>query len=190
LLTQKFLEAVEDEIEAELALLAVVVAGLECVLTGQLGEARVLLRGELQQKGLRELGGLSGGAKRETPFLQCKSVDVAVEGCERVCPSRFPDSTSGDLAEFWAPNFCTEPTMLFICSDSLNVLAQNRWAVVTVASWTLSVQPTCPPRVGLCARSVIVIFFSTFLAREHLACQPGQPSTPPCTAPRCSSIRR
>jgi hypothetical protein len=50
LLTQKFLEAVEDEIEAELVLLAVVVAGLEYVLTGQLGEARVLLCGNCSRK--------------------------------------------------------------------------------------------------------------------------------------------
>ena len=50
-----------------------------------LGQVRVLLRGELQQEGLRELGGFFGGAERETPFLQCEPVDVAVEGCERVC---------------------------------------------------------------------------------------------------------
>ena len=54
-LGQVLLEAVEDEVEAELVLVAVVVAGLEDVLDGQLGEARVLLGGELQQEGLREL---------------------------------------------------------------------------------------------------------------------------------------
>jgi hypothetical protein len=98
LLTQKFLEAVEDEIEAELVLLAVVVAGLEYVLTGQLGEARVLLRGELQQKGLRELGGLFGGAKRETPFLQCKIRRCSCRGLRTRVPIAAPRTA---LAATW-----------------------------------------------------------------------------------------
>src|SRR5215213_3353170 len=84
------LEAVEDEIEAELVLLAVVVAGAGVRAHWSVGRGAGTPSRELQQKGLRELGGLFGGAKRETPFLQCKSVDVAVEGCERVCPSPLP----------------------------------------------------------------------------------------------------
>ena len=54
-LSQVFLEAVEDEVEAELVLVAVVVAGLEDVLDDQFGEARVVLCGELQQEGLCEV---------------------------------------------------------------------------------------------------------------------------------------
>jgi hypothetical protein len=38
LLTQEFLEAVEDEFEADLVFIAAVVAGLENVLKGQFGE--------------------------------------------------------------------------------------------------------------------------------------------------------
>jgi hypothetical protein len=77
-------EAVEDEIEAELVLLAVVVAGAGVRAHWSVGRGAGTPSRELQQKGLRELGGLFGGAKRETPFLQGKSIDVAVEGCERV----------------------------------------------------------------------------------------------------------
>jgi hypothetical protein len=48
-------EAVEDEVESELVLVAIVVAGLEDVLDGQVGEAGVVLGGKLQQEGLGEV---------------------------------------------------------------------------------------------------------------------------------------
>lgn len=51
-------ETFEDEIKAEVVFVAVVVAGLEDVLKGQLGEARVLLGGELQEERFGAFGGL------------------------------------------------------------------------------------------------------------------------------------
>jgi hypothetical protein len=74
------LEAVEDEVEAELVLLPVVVARLQDVLDGEGGEPGVVLARELLQEGLRQLGGLLGGAEGQVPLLQGEPVDVAVEG--------------------------------------------------------------------------------------------------------------
>jgi len=74
------LEAVEDEVQAELVFVAVVVARLEDVIDRQLGEAWVVLCGELQQESLRELLSLFWGAEGQTLLLQCEAVDVAVEG--------------------------------------------------------------------------------------------------------------
>ena len=48
-------EAVKDKVQAELVFVAVVVAGLEDVLDRQLGQAWVLLCGELQQESFCQL---------------------------------------------------------------------------------------------------------------------------------------
>jgi hypothetical protein len=52
----KPLEAVEDEVESELELVCVVVAGFGDVLGDRLGEVRILLGGELAEDVLRRLG--------------------------------------------------------------------------------------------------------------------------------------
>jgi hypothetical protein len=76
---QGSVEAVEDEVEPVLVLAAVVVAGLEHVLEGELGEIRVLIGGELRQHGLGEFGSLLAGVERQARFLQREAVDITVE---------------------------------------------------------------------------------------------------------------
>src|SRR5450759_629365 len=50
-----FLEAFKDQIQPELELVCVVVAGLHCVLGDQLGQVRVLVGGDLLEDALRYL---------------------------------------------------------------------------------------------------------------------------------------
>src|SRR3712207_7016365 len=78
------LEAVEDQVQAELELLAVVVARLQDVLRGELDEVRVPVDGNLGEHRLRHLGGLIGGLERQTLLLQRKAVNVAVQDREGV----------------------------------------------------------------------------------------------------------
>jgi hypothetical protein len=73
-------KAVEDQVEPVLEFVGVVVAGLEDVLDGQLGEVGVLAGGELRHDCLRDLGCLLRGVERQAGLLHCESVDVAVEG--------------------------------------------------------------------------------------------------------------
>src|SRR5690242_17059298 len=77
---KRSVEAVEDEVEPVLVLAAVVVAGPEHVLEGELGQVRVLLGGELREHGLGEFGGLLAGVERQARFLQREAVDVTVKG--------------------------------------------------------------------------------------------------------------
>ena len=86
------LEAVEDEVEPELVLVAVVVAGLEDVLDGQLGEVRVLVGGNLRQDRLGQLGRLLPGVERQARLLQREPVDVAVEDARTRAPPSRPRS--------------------------------------------------------------------------------------------------
>src|SRR5215472_914870 len=72
-------EAVEDQGEADLELVPEAVAGLEDVVDGQLGEVRVLVRGELAEDVLRDLAGFLGGLERQARLLKGEPVDVAVE---------------------------------------------------------------------------------------------------------------
>ena len=73
-------EAVEDQVEAELVLVAIVVTGLHHVLERELGEVGVLVSGEAREDDLRERRGLLRGVERQTPLLQREPVDVAVQG--------------------------------------------------------------------------------------------------------------
>ena len=73
-------EAVEDQVEAELVLVAIVVTGLHHMLEGELGEVGVLVSGEAREHDLRECRGLLRGVERQPPLLQREPVDVAVEG--------------------------------------------------------------------------------------------------------------
>src|SRR3954453_11928862 len=77
-------EAVEEEVESELELLPVVVAGSHDVLRGELGEVRVLVDREAREDRLRELGGLLGSAQRQGALGHGEPVDVAVERRVRV----------------------------------------------------------------------------------------------------------
>ena len=73
-------EAVEDQVEAELVLVAIVVTGLQHVPERELGEVGILPGGEARQHDLRERGALLGGVERQPPLLQREPVDVAVQG--------------------------------------------------------------------------------------------------------------
>src|SRR5260370_35728168 len=65
------LEAVEDQIEPELELFRVVVAGLHGVLDDHLGEMRVLGGGELPEDVLRDRCIFLLGVVRQVQLLQC-----------------------------------------------------------------------------------------------------------------------
>ena len=79
------LEAVEDQVDAEPELVAVVVAGLEDVPDGELGEVGELVRRHLRHHRLRHLGRLLFGlAHGQRGLLEREAVDVAVEERERV----------------------------------------------------------------------------------------------------------
>jgi len=73
------LKGVEDQVEADLELVAVAVAGLEDVPEGQLGEVGVGIGGQLPGDLLRDLPRLLGGVERQARLLQREPVDVAVE---------------------------------------------------------------------------------------------------------------
>src|SRR5260221_1376121 len=72
-------EAIEDQIEPEPVLVAVVVAGREDVLERELGEVRVLVSGEPRQHGQGQCRGFRWSVERQAPLLQREPVDVAVE---------------------------------------------------------------------------------------------------------------
>src|SRR6266536_274966 len=76
---QEPVETVEEQVEPELELVAVVIARLEDVLGRQLGEVRVLLGGELRQDRLRYILDRLGGVERQAGFLKSEAVDIAVE---------------------------------------------------------------------------------------------------------------
>ena len=76
------LETVEDQIEAVLEFVAVVVAGLHGVLGDELDEVRVLVHGERLEHALRHLGDLLRGIERQVHLRQSEAVDVAIK--ERV----------------------------------------------------------------------------------------------------------
>jgi hypothetical protein len=96
------LEGVEDKVEADLELIAVVIAGLEDVPGGKLGEVGILLGGKLPGDLLRDLRRLLRGAEWQARFLQRESVDVAVEqgvawavsSIEKPAPRRHPSTAS------------------------------------------------------------------------------------------------
>ena len=75
------LEAVEDQGEAELVLVAEVVAGLKNMPECELGQVGIGVGGKLRQHDLRERRGLLWSVERQAPVLQREPVDVAVEGC-------------------------------------------------------------------------------------------------------------
>ena len=75
------LEAVEDQGEAELVLVAEVVAGLKNMPECELGQVGIGGGGKLRQHDLRERRGLLWSVERQAPVLQREPVDVAVEGC-------------------------------------------------------------------------------------------------------------
>src|SRR5258708_11828909 len=72
-------EAVEDQVDPELVLIAVVVAGLEDVLDSELGEVRVLVSGEPRQHRLGQRRGFRWSVERPAALLQREPVDVSVE---------------------------------------------------------------------------------------------------------------
>ncbi|MGO9188962.1 MAG: hypothetical protein ACLP8X_10945, partial [Streptosporangiaceae bacterium] len=61
-------EAVEDQVEAELVLVAIVVAGLQHVRERELGEVGVLVSGEAREHDLGERRGLLRGVERQPPL--------------------------------------------------------------------------------------------------------------------------
>ena len=72
-------DAVEHHGQADLELVAEVVAGLEHVLAGELDEARVLVGGHLLEDLLGEFGHVLGAVERQGYLLQDESVHVGVE---------------------------------------------------------------------------------------------------------------
>src|SRR5919204_6053628 len=78
------LEAVEDQVEPELELVRVVVAGLQDVLHGELSEVGVRVGGELTADAVRHLDGLIRRLERQARLLQGEAIDVAVQDRVRV----------------------------------------------------------------------------------------------------------
>src|SRR3954468_8052379 len=78
-LVERLLETVEQQVEAELELPRVVVAGTHDVLRRELREVRVLVHGEARQDRLREFGGLLRSAQGQDALGHREPVDVAVE---------------------------------------------------------------------------------------------------------------
>ena len=76
------LQAVEDQVEAELELVAKVVAGLQDVLDGECREVRVFGGGELCEEGLGEHRGLDSLVEGQIALLEREPVDVAVQSRE------------------------------------------------------------------------------------------------------------
>src|ERR1022692_3511956 len=72
-------EAVEDQAEPVPEFAAVVIAGLQDVPGGQLGEVRVLLCREVIEEGHGHRGGLLGGGEGQAEFLHREAVEVAVD---------------------------------------------------------------------------------------------------------------
>ena len=78
------LEAVQDQVQAGLELVGVVVAGLDDVGHGYLGEVGILPRRELLGDLLRDARGLLTGTERQAGLLQGEPVDVTIEQRVRV----------------------------------------------------------------------------------------------------------
>src|SRR4051794_33759759 len=78
------LDPVEDQVEAELELLRVVVARRHHVPGGELVEMRELVDREPRQHDLGEVRGLLRSVEREPALLQGEAVDVAVDRREGV----------------------------------------------------------------------------------------------------------
>src|SRR3954453_15805446 len=93
------LEGLEDQVQSERELVAVIVAGLPHVLGRQLGQVWVLVHGEPRQDLLRELGGLLGSVERQVALLQREPVDVAVEEREGVGGQRDREAGVAKAAE-------------------------------------------------------------------------------------------
>ena len=75
-------EAVEDQVEPEPELVAVVIARPQDVLDRQLGEVGVLLGREVIEEGHGHRGGFFGGAEGQVELLHREAVQVAVDGRE------------------------------------------------------------------------------------------------------------
>jgi hypothetical protein len=67
-------ETVEDQAEAELVLVAVVVTGLQNMPECELGEVGVLVSGEARKHDLRERRALLWSVERQPPLLQTLTV--------------------------------------------------------------------------------------------------------------------
>src|ERR1035438_9536139 len=78
------LEAVEDQVQPELELVAVVIARLQNVLGRQLGEVGESLGGELLEEGHGHLRGLLRAAEGQPELLHREAVEVAVDGRDRM----------------------------------------------------------------------------------------------------------
>ena len=73
------MQGVQDQVKAGLELVGVLVARLNNVRDGDLGEIGILPGLELPEDVACDLGGLLAGAEREARLLQREPVDVAVE---------------------------------------------------------------------------------------------------------------
>src|ERR1019366_3776989 len=78
------LEAVEDQVQPELELVAVVIARLQDVLGRQLGEVGESLGGELREEGPGHLPGFRRAAEGQAELLCRETVEVAVDGRDRM----------------------------------------------------------------------------------------------------------
>src|SRR5207244_2134047 len=92
------LEGVEDQVEPELELVAVVVSRRQDVLGRQLGEVRVGVGGELRQDRLRHVPDRLG-VERQGGLLQRESADVAVEQRERMGGQRDREAGAAEAAD-------------------------------------------------------------------------------------------
>jgi len=92
-------QAVEDQVEPELELATVVVAGLQDMLDGQLGEVGVFVGGEPRHDRPRQVRGLLPALERQARLLQREPVDVTVQDRERVRGQRDREAGSPQASE-------------------------------------------------------------------------------------------
>ena len=139
-------EAVEDQVEPELVLVAVVVAGLQDVLDDDLGEVRVGAGRELGHDRLGHLGGLLRRVERQAGLLQREPVDVAVEdrvgvGGQLDREARVPEDTEDGVV-------VSQVRGSGVGRDSIRLVAQG-WrrsaSRAEIARWRMAaLQPISP----------------------------------------------
>src|SRR3954453_12641894 len=93
-------EGVEDEVEADLELVAEVVTRPQHVLDGELRQVRIVTRRRLGEDLLREVRGLSPGLERQARLLQRETVDIAVKQCVGMCGLLDREAGGSQTAEY------------------------------------------------------------------------------------------